>query len=279
MKKYVLWILFALLFCAVTYGGCGGSDNLASVDSEESQPTNDNPAADNTAGREDNSSPTEDSSGSTVDLYTLTVHYTAQSGDTLTGRLYRDDLSIHIADGATVTLKDVSIENGSYGSLRYGIYCQGNATLILEGTNLVKGASFQGNRRSGIYVNKGNTLTIMGSGSLTAQGDGGGAPGIGAGYTFDRITGMMSDTDCGNIVIDGGTVNAIGGEAAPGIGSTSGTHGNITITNNVSRVAVTAGNYAKYSIGSLSYQSDSGTITIGGVVTGPIADTQFVYEP
>ncbi len=271
MKKCVLWILVAVFFCAVTYGGCGGSsNNSVSVDPEESEqeslPTND--------------APVPESTGSTVDLYTLTKHYTAQSGDTLTGRLYRDDLSIQIADGATVTLKDVTIENGSYGyPPRYGIYCQGNATLILEGTNLVKGASFQGNRRSGIYVNKGNTLTIMGSGSLTAQGDGGGAPGIGAGYTFDRITGMMSDTDCGNIVIDGGTVNAIGGEAAPGIGSTSGTHGNITITNNVSRVAVTAGNYAKYSIGSLSYQSDSGTITIGGVVTGPIADTQFVYEP
>ena len=270
MKKCVLWILVAVFFCAVTYGGCGGSSsNLAIVDPEESEqeslPTNDDPVPEST--------------GSKVDLSTLTKHYTAQSGDTLTGRLYRDDLSIHIADGATVTLKDVSIENGSYGyPPRYGIYCQGNATLILEGTNVVKGASFQGSRRSGIYVKEGNTLTIMGSGSLTAQGDGGGAPGIGAGYTLDRITGM-SNTDCGNIVIDGGTVNAIGGDGAPGIGSSNGTHGNITITNNVSRVAVTAGNYAKYSIGSLSYQSDSGTITIGGVVTEPTTANPFIYEP
>lgn len=268
MKKCVLWILVAVFFCAVTYGGCGGGgSDLTSVYPD------DDPVPENNGGG-------EDSSGTTVDLYKLTRDYIAQSGDTLTGRLYRDDLSIHIADGATVTLKDVAIENGSYGSLRYGIYCQGNATIILEGSNTVKGTSFQASRRSGIYIPEGYTLTIRGSGSLTAQGDGGSTTGIGAGVTYSKSGGgALTGTDCGNIVIDGGTVNAIGGGLAPGIGSPNGTHGNITITKNVSRVEVTAGEYGKYSIGSLNYPETSGTITIGGVVTGPITDNPFVYEP
>lgn len=266
MKKCVLWILVAVFFCAVTYGGCGGGgSDLTSVYPD------DDPVPENNGGG-------EDSSGTTVDLYKLTRDYIAQSGDILTGRLYRDDLSIHIADGATVTLKDVTIENSSYGyPPHYGITCEGNATIILKGSNTVSGKSFQGSRRSGINVFEGYTLTIRGSGSLTARGDGGSAAGIGAGVTYSPRS--VTDMNCGNIVIDGGTVNAIGGGTAPGIGSDGGTHGNITITNNVSRVEATAGEYCKYSIGSLNHPENSGTITIGGVVTGPITDKTFVYEP
>ncbi|MBQ7215313.1 MAG: hypothetical protein IJS39_04950 [Synergistaceae bacterium] len=38
MKKYVSWILCAVLFCAVTYGGCGGSsdNNFAGSIEEDS---------------------------------------------------------------------------------------------------------------------------------------------------------------------------------------------------------------------------------------------------
>ena len=52
MKKYALWILFAVLFCAVTYGGCGGGpdNNFLSTDSGESQP--EKGSSDTAGGRE-----------------------------------------------------------------------------------------------------------------------------------------------------------------------------------------------------------------------------------
>ncbi len=102
------------------------------------------------------------------------------------------------------------------GSGNYaGINCMGDATIILEGTNDVKGCSSD---YPGIYVPRYKTLTILGTGSLTAIGNDRGA-GIGG----------SSDTYCGNIVIEGGTLTAKAGEYAAGIGGGYGSCGDITI--------------------------------------------------
>jgi hypothetical protein len=132
----------------------------------------------------------------------LTSDYEAQ-GEILTGTLGKN-VKISIADGATVTLKDVTINGVNAGYNWAGITCNGDATIILEGTNTVRGFDF---RYPGIYVPAGHTLTIKGSGSLTASSNGSGA-GIGGGYNIS----------CGNIVIEGGTINAIGGSCLAGIG-------------------------------------------------------------
>ena len=60
----------------------------------------------------------------------------------------------------------------------------------------------------GIFIAPGETLTIDGTGSLTASSNGRGA-GIGGGCKID----------CGNIVINGGGITAAGGSNAAGIGS------------------------------------------------------------
>ena len=132
-----------MLFCAVTYGGCGGGhdDSFSSTDSEESQPLTDE--TDTTSGRGDSN----ETFDNVIDLSALTANYTAQDGDTLTGTLVRA-CRINIADGATVTLRDVTITGETVNAskrktpaveiLESGITCKGDAVIILESDNTVK---------------------------------------------------------------------------------------------------------------------------------------------
>ena len=64
-----------MLFCAVTYGGCGGSGGT---------------------------------SGTTINPSTLKAAYSAKSNDVLTGTL-GSNVKISIANGAVVTLRSVTI--------------------------------------------------------------------------------------------------------------------------------------------------------------------------
>ena len=195
--------------------------------------------------------------GNTVDLSTLTVAYEAQDGETLTGTL-ANNVQISIADGATVILNGVSINaEGDWTSGNYaGITCLGDATIILSGTNTVKGFNED---YPGIYVPEGSTVTIKGSGSLTASSNGFGA-GIGGGFF----------SDCGNIEIQGGTITATGGNFAAGIGSGGDAScGTITISDGT--VTATGGDYAA-GIGS-GCDASCGNITIsGGIVTATGGD-------
>jgi len=179
------------------------------------------------------------------------------NGQTITGALtdegYLTYATITIEDGAIVTLKDVVINPDgdlTSGSGISGITCAGNATIILEGDNTVKGFG-----RSGIEVKSGYTLTILGTGTLIASGY----------NTFSGIGGYGENGTCGNIVINGGNITATGGaNGGAGIGGASnGTCGNITISGGT--VTATGGNKAA-GIGS-GFEGTCGNITIsGGIV-------------
>ena len=188
-----------------------------------------------------------------TDLSTLTADYTAQDGDVLTGTIASNN-KITVASGATVTLKNVNISGVNNNSYKWaGITCDGDATLILEGENTVKGFAAA---YPGIYVPEGSTLTIKGNGSLDASSNGAGA-GIGGG---NSIT-------CGNIVIEGGTITATGGADAAGIGSgRQASCGDIIISGGT--ITATCDSYAA-GIGS-GKQASCGDITISG---GTIAAT------
>ena len=206
--------------------------------------------------------------GQTTDLSTLSESsddYVAGNGKTLTGKLGHNR-KISIAAGAIVKLNNVSInfdESPALSGSFAGINCSGNATLIITGTNYVKGFS---SGHPGIFVPSGHTLTITGSGTLDALGHEYGA-GIGSGRY--NITDYKA---CGNIVIQGGTVWAKGGGSAAGIGSgasiiftqndpgTPSSCGDITIRNSVTHVYATAGSGAE-SIGH-GQESSCGTVTI-----------------
>ena len=189
-----------------------------------------------------------------TDLSTIFADYEAKNGETLTGTL-ANNVKISIADGATVMLKDVNINgSGTWTSGDYaGITCAGDATIILEGDNTVKGFYED---YPGIQVPVDKTLTIQGTGSLNASSNGYGA-GIGGGYGIS----------CGNIVIKGGTINANGGSGCSGIGMGTGdlTCGTITISGG--DITANGGtNGAGIGIGSGGYDgaSSCGAITISG---------------
>lgn len=191
----------------------------------------------------------------------LTSNYTATDGQTLKGRLGAN-VKISIAASATVTLNNATITGTNSDSYLWaGINCENNATIILEGTNNV--TSFYENY-PGIHIASGKTLTIQGSGTLNASSNGG-VNGWGAGI------GGSNRVDCGNIVINSGTINATGGIYMAGIGGGYGKNcGSITI--NGGNVTATGGRGAAgIGTGLTPVNITSGDISITGgtvVATG-----------
>lgn len=124
-----------------------------------------------------------------------------------------------------------------------------NLNLILEGENTLKG----GDMCAAIEVPEGCTLTISGEGSLKATG--GEGAGIGA---SSRRNGSL-----GTIVIDGGNIEAYGGEMAAGIGgSAEGGSGTIIINDGTVYAKGGHGSYYK------DIQNVYGGAGIGGGANG-----------
>lgn len=195
-----------------------------------------------------------------LNLSTLTSDFTAQDGDVLTGSL-SGNYKVSIADGATVTLGGVTINGTNDYSYKWaGITCLGDATIVLADgtTNSVKGFV---DYYPGILPAVGKTLTIEGTGSLTASSNG-----IAAGIGSGKIS-------CGNIHIKSGTINATGGMASAGIGSGNNedvTCGTITISGgNVTAI----GGESSAAIG-CGMGGNCGNILIeGGTIVATAADS------
>ncbi len=181
----------------------------------------------------------------TIDLATINRNLLVGSGMTLTGEL-ATPVKISIAAGATVTLAGVTIDGEDSWDYNWaGLTCLGNAHIVLNGENTV--TSFYSDY-PGIQAGpKGTTLTISGSGKLTAKGKNYGA-GIGGGYFT-----------CGDITISGGDITAsslFGAGIGSGVGNTN-TCGAITINGGT----VTASSLIGAGIGS-GQQGTCGDITI-----------------
>ena len=284
------------MFCAVVSIGCGGGGS-DSTDSEQTESL-----TDDTGGEDTTYDPNEEGRGgrgAVIDLSAMTEDYTAEDGEILSmspGAAFK----ISIADGATVTLRNVTINGISINPITRqwsyqwaGLTCLGDATIILEGTNSVRGFHY---KYPGIYVPEGKTLTIKGNGALTASSNGY-APGIGGGNHipcgnivieggtinatgggYAAGIGAGSSRNCGNITITGGTVTATGGFGSAGIGG--GYYSNcssITITDKVTKVTAKKGEEAPYSIGAGRGRTCE-TVTIGGKA-GQISDSPYTYQP
>ena len=168
------------------------------------------------------------------DVHPSTGYYIAQDGEILTGTLSGARYcKILIAYDATVTLKDATIEGSNSDThLWAGITSLGDATIILKGENNVMGSyhtypGIQPAHKDGASGAEDYTLTIKGDGSLTVSPHNINAPAEAAGIGGGR------NIPCGNIVIEGGTIDARGGATSgAGIGGGSGSTGscgNITI--------------------------------------------------
>lgn len=200
-----------------------------------------------------------------VDLSKLSGHYEAKNRDVLTGTL-GGKYKITVADGAFVILRDVTINGGKKddeSAVWAGITPLGDAILFLEGTNIVQ--SF-GPLHPGIYAAEGHTLTIRGDGKLTVKSVGGGC-GIGGGCNLLFAIWGKDIINCGDIVIDGGTIDAFG--ICSGIGApNSGRCGNITINGGIVQATGKVGAGIGTGMPGISARSSCGNITInGGTIT------------
>ena len=211
-----------------------------------------------------------------VVLDNLTQDYVAQNSDELTGTLI-GKYKISVADGATIVLNGVTIrgydddkdEDALYPPSWPGINCLGNCTIILADSSLNK--VIGGYNCAGFAVGpKGTTLTIKGTGSLIAQGEGSGA-GIGGDEAGSG----------GDILLCGGSIEAVCDGYGAGIGSRlNGSVGNITITDGVKKLVAKTGPHfsnASCSIGSGRHGS-CGCVKINGFEVGALESKEFIYE-
>ena len=192
------------------------------------------------------------------------------NGVTIEG-LGNEQSPILLNDGADVILILVNdtINTLTGGIMGAGIQTTG-ATLTIEGTGSLtaigtSAAGIGGNRHGG----SGGNLFIHG-GTVRAQGGHGGA-GIGGGPSNGDVPHPSGSG--GNIVITGGNVTAIGGTNAAGIGSGGGTsavpvNGNggiVSISGGTVTAIATSGNSAAIGAG---HRGNGGIVNIsGGTVT------------
>ena len=182
---------------------------------------------------------------------------------------------IEVPPGSTLTIKGGVAGTGSLNASSNGYapgigggYDRDCGNIEIQGGHITAiGGSTAAAIGAGCDAGCG-TITISG-GNIIATGGNYGA-GIGGGYT-------NVDT-CGPITISGGTIEATGGINAAGIGGgRDGVCYAITITTGVTSVTATKGTDAPNSIGA-GYNGSCGTVTIGGVETGPITTSPFVYK-
>lgn len=141
---------------------------------------------------------------------------------TVTGSTVNENRGLVIKTTTPVTVKtdDLYIDNSGV-EFAYAMsldYIGASATMILSGHNYFAG----GRDKAGIMVHENASLTIQGDGSVTAKG--------GAGFYGGAGIGGEGEKRCGQIIINGGTVSAIGGNDAPAIGSGSGASSSGSLT-------------------------------------------------
>lgn len=169
-----------------------------------------------------------------VDLSIQNSTFSANDGDILIGTPKYSGTTCNIPAGATVTLKNVDAST-KYLYLR----AAGDATIIISGTNTLKGTS------AILHVVSGSTLTIQGGSTdnlnLTVTS---------SSQSNNAAIGCYNGADCGNIFINGGTIVAIVNRNAAAIGSIQGqTCGNITISGGTITATNNAGTGYVYGAG------------------------------
>ncbi|MBO7548220.1 MAG: fimbrillin family protein [Bacteroidales bacterium] len=181
-----------------------------------------------------------------LDLSTLTGDTRIEKDLILTGTT---TYKLTLADDVKVTLSGVNITNPSFS-----IKCEGDATVILaDGTdNTLNAYDPASASYPALWAGPtGTTLTIDGTGSLTATGG-----------LFSASIGGPRNGTCGNITIKGGTINAYGSKSGAGIGSgNESSCGDIIISGGT---VTTNGGDGSAGIGSGYKESKCGVITISG---------------
>ncbi len=245
--------------------------------------------------------------GATVTLRNVNIHggidACYQPGDTCTIILEGEN---HVDSETNSVCAAVHTQNGTTMVIKGTGILHATAVLYGAGIGAAPEASCGGYGECGSIRIEGGIIYATGGSSGTS-----GCAGIGCTYDENRTCGDITITggevhatggsrapgigsnggECGNILISGGTVVAEGtGSGSAGIGtSTSGTCGDITITNTVTKVTAikssTAPRMKCIGLGATNAVGSCGTITIGDVeYDGSVAANQsdnktFIYEP
>ena len=130
----------------------------------------------------------------------------------ITGESKENTVTIDTSEGnVDVTFDDLKIDASDKGEAAVRVEGNGDVTIELDGKNELKSGSYNAGLEKDGHRSEG-TLTIKDDkgkdGSLTAEGGDGGGAGIGGG----------KESTGSNITIRGGTVEAVGGSSAAGIG-------------------------------------------------------------
>ena len=198
-----------------------------------------------------------------LNLSTTSSDVTVPEGEHWLIKGYAQDICVTIGNGATVTLNGVEF---FMDDSKPCIKCSGDATIIIadETTNtLTASGSYSGGIQAGPT---GKTLTIKGNtGVLTVAID----------HTTDAAAiGAYDGTACGDIVIEGGVINATSQNGAAIGACYQAACGNITISGGtVTAKAGGAGDCSGVGIGG-HYDTACGNINITG---GTVTATGFNY--
>ena len=125
-----------------------------------------------------------------------TFHVSQDGVYTITGTNSRHGITVSAGVRATIFLQDVNLCDLGDMGVAFHIAENCHITVILEGNNILH----SGREMAAIQLRKQSVLNIKGNGKLIAYG-GEGAAGIGCGYA----------TECGDIIIESGTIEAYAG--------------------------------------------------------------------
>ena len=130
----------------------------------------------------------------------------------ITGKSEENTVTIDTSEGnVDVTFDDLKIDASDKGEAAVRVEGNGDVSIELDGKNELKSGSYNAGLEKDSHEPEG-TLTIKDDkgkdGSLTAEGGDGGGAGIGGG----------KESTGSSITIRGGTVEAVGGSSAAGIG-------------------------------------------------------------
>ena len=152
-------------------------------------------------------------------------------------------VTVDSSEAPTVTLSGASITDVNCA---FDIQ-SGSVSLVLENNNTLTSTG-----AAGLHVANGASVTISGTGSLTATSQGEEGAGIGG----------NKRENSGAVVIESGTVTANGAGFAAGIGGGGHATGNVTINGGV--VTANCGAYAAGIGGGTGWEGGTGSVTING---------------
>ncbi|MCD8049108.1 MAG: carbohydrate-binding domain-containing protein [Clostridia bacterium] len=199
---------------------------------------------------------TANSSGYSYDSGSRLLTISGGGDYEISGSSSSDTIKVTAGDDVTITLDDVNIQ--SAGAPPLEIDAAGNVTIELKNENTLDASEGHSGYAGLQKTSTGNTLTITGSGELTATGGFGGGAGIGGAYHGDGS----------NIVIESGTIEATSSDGGAGIGAGAGYsyHNGASVTINGGTVTATGGSGAGGDACCACGFSVTGTIN-GGAVT------------